>query len=697
MKRGFTLLELLISCALLLAILSILATTINRAHQIRQDATRRMTLLTQGRATLDFIANDLQSTIATNLAILTDTDYYSYAASNNAIRFSKSMTLADGDRGSATNALPAEQIIYFVATNDYPAPLQGYALYRQAAAWSNHHARTVSSASGQQAQVGNTERGEAYTVTNIVAGSGTTRLPPASAGETILVPVNSSSATRFYDWDTSTVSWLDVVPFDAEGLTNQIYATVVFTTTYSQLTTNTVMRPPTNTVVWPDVPQITVSTGFQSLVRHTIADLAFVTGAYTNKPDATTFWTNHMMRLTGTNMQQIVSTDDVTFTSETNAVPVVWTNDLTLATWTGAWVTVQNELPPDTTTPVRVAWATTNLPPLFFSNYWDWVDETTTTNSLDALADQQWDETYQTWQLAVSPIIDLTNFPWRLNYSLTNTYLYPPAGASNDIPWMPLGVEATEVVEAAGNSSEWSTMSRYWQTAVGTPPFLPAQEQHRHQWMETVITNQITGTNMISVILEKVTLTVTNYLTALAPADLVPTNRYFHDTGPVRRDWIDTVRDVDTTWVPVVLQNDFEGADVDVYTLWLETDDRSRFSFDYTFTSQSTLVGERDDDNEPEMTDAQLILDGVAACYFQPLCFRIPEHGAASDAGLEPWSPGDAEPPVCIDIYLELIDPAVGRRAATMAEDKRNAFVRRHVVRLTKRVSLKTHNRWRVP
>ena len=63
MKRGFTLLELLISCALLLAILGILGTTVNRAHQIRQEATRRTTLLTQGRAVLDFIASDLQSII----------------------------------------------------------------------------------------------------------------------------------------------------------------------------------------------------------------------------------------------------------------------------------------------------------------------------------------------------------------------------------------------------------------------------------------------------------------------------------------------------------------------------------------------------------------------------------------------------------------------------------------------------------
>ena len=140
MRRGFTLLELLISCALLLAILGILGTTINRAHQIRQEATRRTTLLTQGRAVLDFIADDLQNIISTNLEILTahpDHDGTSYGATNNAIRFSRAFALTDTTPGGATNALPAQQVIYFVATNDYPEPLQGYALYRQGGTFSN--------------------------------------------------------------------------------------------------------------------------------------------------------------------------------------------------------------------------------------------------------------------------------------------------------------------------------------------------------------------------------------------------------------------------------------------------------------------------------------------------------------------------------------------------------------------------------
>ena len=133
MKRGFTLLELLISCALLLAILGILGTTVNRAHQIRQEATRRTTLLTQGRAVLDSIASDLQSIIATNLEILVDDNYRSYASSNNAIRFTKTITLADAAPGSATHALPAERIFYFVATNDYhDAGLQGGRASRKA-------------------------------------------------------------------------------------------------------------------------------------------------------------------------------------------------------------------------------------------------------------------------------------------------------------------------------------------------------------------------------------------------------------------------------------------------------------------------------------------------------------------------------------------------------------------------------------
>jgi len=699
MKRGFTLLELLISCALLLAILGILATTINRAHQIRQEATRRTTLLTQGRATLDFIANDLQCIIATNLEIQSS-EFESYSATNNAIRFIRSILLADADPGSATNALPAESILYFVATNDYPAPLQGYALYRQTGAWSND-AGTASAVVGQRAEMDETTSGGSYTVTNIVAGPGTTRLPPAMAGETILVPVNSSSTSRVYDWDTSTAAWLDVVPADDAGLTNQINATVVFTASYAHLSTNIIERPPTNTVVWPDAPVTTVSTGCQFLVQQTVAGIAFAAGEYTNTLTSTSFGARDWIRLTGTNVQQVVSTNELTAAIETNQVTTVWTNDLSLASWTGCWVTVQSDLPSVTTTPVRVAWATTNLPALFFNNYWTWVDSPDTTNRLDALADRQMNETLHAWQLAVDPVVDLTNFPWRLSFALTNTFVFPPPGASNNvppIPAIPLELDAVEVIEGAGNSSDWATLSRTWQTATGTMPVPPFQSQTRHQQTMTSITNHITGTNMISVILETTTLVITNRLTAWVPAGVIATNRYAYETTTRDGDWIESDRDTDTTWVPVVLQNDFEGADVEIHSLWLdEQRDREGIYFDYVFHEVSAITGTQKN-HEPPLTPPQMLLDGVAALYFQPLCFRIPENGQTSEAELDLWRPDDDETPVCIDLYLELIDPAVGRRAATMQDaDQRNAFVRRHVVRLTKRVPLQTHNRWRAP
>ena len=690
MKRGFTLLELLISCALLLAILGILGTTVNRAHQIRQEATRRTTLLTQGRAVLDFIANDLHSIISTNLEIQAS-NFESYSATNHAIRFARAITLADTAPGGSTNALPAERVLYFVATNDYPAPLQGYALYRQTGAWSND-AGTASVAIGQRAEPVDFDTRD-YPVTNIVAGRGTTRLPPASAGETIQVPVNSSGSTRIFDWETATSAWVDVVPADAAGLTNRIETSVVFTSSHSQLTTNIIERPPTNTVVWPAVPALSVSTGTQSMARQMLADLAFATGAYTNTPAATTFWATQMARITGTNLQQIVQTNFVTHTVTTNAVLVVWTNDLPLASWTGAWVTVQNGLPPDTTTPVRVAWATTNLPPLYFSNYWTRVDGSAT-NRLDALACDQWDETRQAWQLSVTPVIDLTNFPWRLSYSLTNTFFYPPPGDSNSIPWMPLALEAYSIIEAAGNSSEWSTRNFYAQTAVGTTPLLPAPAQHRRHDVTTVITNAITATNMVTVVLETVTVAVTNRLTALVPATLVGTNRYYYDSGPVSRVGFDTVSDTATTWIPVVLQNDFEGADVEVFSLWLDRQQREGETFDFAIRERYALTGGEARREEPALTPPRMLLDGIAACYFQPLAFKTDQNGESS---LEVWEPGEEEPPVCIDIYLELIDPAIGRRAATMPEDQRAAFVRRQVVRLTKRVPLQTHNRWRAP
>ena len=299
------------------------------------------------------------------------------------------------------------------------------------------------------------------------------------------------------DGDVDERSILDVEPADPEGLTNRINATVIFSTDYAHLTTNIIERPPTNTVVWPEVPALSVSTGNQSMVRQMLADLAWATGAYTNTPDATTFRAIQTARMIETNVLQVVQTNSVTHAITTNAVPAVWTNDLTLAAWTGVWATVQNELPPGTTTPVRVAWATTNLPPLHLGNFWSHVDGTAT-NRLDALAGDQWDESLHAWQLSVEPVIDLTNLPWRLNYSLTNSFIFPPPGSSNDIPWMPLSLDATAVIEGAGNSAEWSVMNRYWQSAVGTVPLHPAPAQQRSHDVTTVITHAVTAITTIA-------------------------------------------------------------------------------------------------------------------------------------------------------------------------------------------------------
>ena len=668
MKRGFTLLELLISCALLLVILGILGTTVNRAHQIRQEATRRTTLLTQGRAVLDFIANDLQSIIATNLEIQTS-DFKSYSATNNAIRFIRSVHLADAEPGSATNALPAESVRYFVATNDYPS-LPGYALYRQTVAWSNF-AAAESGVVGQRAAIDNLGT-RTRTVTNIVADSGQTLLPPAQQGDTVWLPVNTVSTDHIYDWNTSTGYRLVVTPGDGTN-SHRVITTVTQTNSFIRFSLQTNAPPVMTAGFWPDIPRTTIATGYQAVTLLSTTNLWQGSMLFTNTPPVHTTNQSAIALLPTGGATQAM--ERVTFANVTNSWQVtLWTNDI--AVLTNSFVGVGLEF--------------THFPATVVSNAW--VRPGSTNDGVrvdhDAIDLAQWDTT-------PTPIPALGNHHWRV-HAITNNHKFPPAGTQTpkELADLPLALESTQIFWFAQHPEAWETFADNTTRVMAQNTLTPLLTQNYWRVSETISTNAVTPANHIQTVWQRVTQVTVSVIETQVPAGTMSTGVHEFVTSATR-DWVDTLSNEETHWVSYTLIEDFAGAPVDVFTLWLDEEKRTGSTFKYDFSTIEGLVGKRGDDGEPEMTEQQMLLDGIAACYFQPLCFRTYESGISL---LEIWDPKDAEPPVCIDIYLELIDPAIGRRAAMIEDqDQRAAFVRRHVVRLTKRVPLQTHNRWRAP
>ncbi len=692
-NHGFTLLELIISTTLLLTILGVLGVAVNRAHTIRRDSTRRTRLLYEGRAVLELLSDELQNVVGSNLWLSTanesnddgsavpDDRYRSYGSANNAIQFIKSRPLTN-NYATATAELPLEEVYYFVYTNGY-SRLPGYALYRGSAA--QQDAINVSSINrGTTAERYEIDRFDwnDLKVTNIVAGPGTTLLPHSYRGETINIPITTSSLTRFRRWETSSDAWLDVEPEGEDGLTNRVNATVVFTIEYDLVTTNTIWRPESPVVTWPDQPLLTVSTGRQHLVRYNYSERFFDSGLYTNTPALADFANNHVAYYT---------------TLDETDAPVE--HELLLAVWTGSWQTATNGVAAVTNTPLLTAWGVTNWSYATLPLEWPYsnlveIADGVTTNSFGVSADQQYGEFYHAWQLMHQPLPELTNMPWRLGYSLTNDFFFPAPETTNGVPWVPLELNLLEVSEGGGSSSEWAMMSSYGQTALGSSNNLPFVAQTWERNITTTITNEFSSSNLVAIVHEQVTTTVTNWLTTLLPATMIEARHYDYISGSRQR-LRGAIRDSDeTTWVPVVLQDDFKGAAETIQSLWLKHGKRS--GSDYGFKSETLygLTGVREGEPEAGYSDPRMIIDGVAACYFQPLCFRK----VAGVAQLEPWQAGDSEEPVAVDIYLELIDPAVGRRAANIGDEtKRKSFVERHVLRLTKRVLLQTHNRWRAP
>ena len=687
MKRGFTLLELLISCALLLVVLGVLSTVISRVNTLRRDGINRTTLLTKGRAALDIVADDIQNVVGTNLTLLVGEEWDMAeqvgSITNVGLHLVRTISHPRGNPSEASNPPIAGIYYQVVTTNEYSPNASSCFLYRGHVPYTAGEDPTSTNigeiVTSQPGLLGAT-----YDVTNVVAGMNTTVLPPAQVGDTIQLPVNSVSSTRIYDWTTSTHAWVDVVP-TANSNVNRAVATVIFSNAFTSVSvyTNTPAMTNLPTGFWPETPQTTVSTGYQAI--------AFI--LTNNSTVSTDVFTNGLP----------VVTNEISFATNilagaeglfTNTLPVNATNLIdivTQATFTNDWQVFYQEdsLPPQyTNTFVGVRYGWTNLPINTVSNAWTLPPDT---NAVDGVQGSTATYDWGRWDTVINPT--LTNLPWRVGV-VTNVNVFTNnATADPRIENLPLSLHATNVFVFAINGEAYETMSTNFSIAVAHGDTLaPIQTQVYGRVSETISTNKITAENLIVTLRQRVWLVTTNILETSVPATLLATNHYRYADQAARRDWIDTIRYEDTVWMPHTLIEDYGGGTAEVLSLWLNPGTKTATSITYVPTTISSWIGRPHTEGARSPNE---IIDGVAAFHCQPL--RFVRDGEDDPWRLAIWSPGDAEPPACIDLYLEILDPRAARRAAAMNETQREAFIQRNAVRLSRRVPLKTYNRWRAP
>lgn len=658
MKRGFTLLELLISCLLLVSILAILAVVIARANTLRGESVRRTTLLTQGRAVLDILAEDLQSVIGTNLEVAADTDPNDFGVTNTVLWLVRATPPPRGtEPGSATNP-PVEGVLYEVIPTNIASDITTYYLARSHAPLAAApESGIVDTNLGYVVTRRWEQNGSPYEVTNVISGTGTTLLPSGRKGETIMFPVNREGSIQVYDWISTGSTRLEVTP-TADTNINRVVATVVVSNSFSRLCLYANSQTNAPHGLWPAVPQNTIITGYQAVT-------------FVNP------WTG--------------SSEIAAFSNSPPETAVAYTNDpLRLVEFTNDWRTVQWQdggAPSFTTTLLQVVVGYTNYPAAVVSNAWTLPPDTNSVGGVRGASEWFDWSSFLTTTASV-----LTNVEWIVS-SVTNSYDF----ATN----LPLSFSSISIFDAGVGPAQFVAQESLGAVALSHGATQsPIQTQLYWRATETVATNRATNAGLSVTVWQRVSQVSAHIVETFVPASFLSPGYYPGDDRTTYWDPVDT-RSNDTIWTPHTLEEDYEGGEVEIDSLWLKKGERAPSQFVYITNSLPGLAGTQGA-NEGEISEPEdEVIDGLAAFNVQPLCFA--RDGESEPWELTPWPPEESSPrqftpPVCVDIYLELLDPPVARRAATMKDDAaRRAFVARNVVRLSRRVSLRGRNRWGEP
>jgi hypothetical protein len=468
-----------------------------------------------------------------------------------------------------------------------------------------------------------------------------------------MVPVNREGSLLVYDWVSSAGTRLEVQP-TADTNINRVVATVAVSNGFSRLSRYSNSQTNAPHGLWPAIPQTTIITGYQAVTFMNPGDRSFEIAAFSNSPPETAVaYTNDTLRL------------------------VEFTNDWRVIQWQ------DGESPAFTTTLLQVVVGYTNYPATIASNAWIVAPDTNRVSGVRGAS--EWFD-WSNFLTTQAPV--LTNIEWIVS-SVTNRYNF----ATN----LPLSLATINIFDAGVGPAQFIAQETLGAVALSYGATQsPIQTQLYWRATETVATNRATSGGVDVTVRQRVSQVTMTLIEAFVPASMIAAGYYRGDTSTSRWEPVETRRD-DTIWTPHTLEEDYEGGEVEIDSLWLRTEQRKESAYAYVTKRLAGYAGlGRSDFYDTTAEDE--VIDGLAAFYAQPLCF-------ARESESEPWrlikwppeenTTQQCGPPVCVDIYLELLDPPVARRAATMEDaEARRAFVARNVVRLSRRVPLRGRNRW---
>lgn len=710
-RRGFTLLELVISCAIVVTIFSLATTALTRVHRLRADSESQTRLMTEGRALLDDLANQLAHVAGTNIWVSGDTAASGHDGLTLAmIRYAVYPQAAKG--GQAFDKAPYYALrldFESGAPNNPTSAVERIARSRiddEAFHYSNVNHVTYS-----------TVRRDSSTVTNAYAADEMgTHIPSASAGDTISIPVTSGSSATTYASRTSYDAILSAIPSPFEG-TNSVLADVVFQTGHSGENTLTVRK--TVAGLWPQPSKriMRIRTTAEILAENTATNAFLAPGYldYTNVPLSTASFpaddTNAAARTTLTTMVEA-------YDSLPPVPPPAYTNinDVDFAAVSTNGLVVGELLYGPYDSPFAV------------SNFWFWGDvpeintngiisgvsivingrTNTYASAADVAAAATSTVTYAAANFQFSEILDLLTVDLDegagVFSSLSNVVssLGPIAFTNEFAPKEASGaalpvlvseiLSYEELLSPHDFAAAFSVQSATATSGTNASP-LVLQGYRREIGMD--IEREVT-TNDVTIRIVHDWRTRNNYkLLFDVEESLVPTNGQHYVGVETNIFPSGTSYDSETRWVDVVLDEDFDGADERTSGIWLR-EEGSRDRTELVVTTNSASIGyvppKDRTSGVSEESIAPAIWNSIQKAVITPLCFSTNENHRLD---LMLWDPDDDPPgpPVCADIYLELLSPVHQRRAQKLEGERRERYVQDHVIRLSRRAPIGTARR----
>ena len=758
MKRaGFTLLELVISCAILVTVFAFAASALTRVHRLRMDSESQTRLMTEGRALLDELADELAHVAGTNLVVeyATPAGGHPMSLTLESVRYAKHP--ASRKNGDAYDTLP-----FLGHARDFYGAGDEVGVGRFLGAVDYDSA--LDSTTGARRVAYDLKSDGSSSVTNAYAADEMgTHIPAAAKGDTISVPVTTGSSATTYGSRTSYDGSVLVVPSAHEG-TNTVMATAAFNSSHSGERTVTMRRPGWNgngqvsplldVVAWPPPSTLRATVRAESVIRaepvaENVTSNAFLVPGileYTNAPvSAATFADAETNATVRTELEASVEG----FVQETtNALPVAgqllygpqdgttvvesfwtWGETATVNTngiLSGVSLVLNGGRTNTYASAADVAASATGVVTHADANFQfaEILDLLTLDLSFSPGESGGTNDMYETSSVTnevpsvTNSVPSVTNeFPSVTNASpftadariyamLTNLVsLAAPIAFTNefapaDDSGAALPVYVSEVLsyEERATPVDFAAAFSVNSAAAGADtngPPLTAQGYRRQLTVE--IERVVTDTNVTLRIVHDWTADTSYGLRFDVPASLVPTNGSGRAYGGVVTNVFPkgTTYDSETQWHDVVLEEDFPGADERTSGIWLRVEgDRDKSKLE-TREEKVAIPYVKSDKNPWETSDplTPAAWQSLRSIVVTPLCFSTNENERLS---LVVWDPEDDPPgpPVCADIYVELLSSAHRLRADRMPEgEKRDKYIQDHVIRLTRRAPIGTARR----